>query len=39
MNPADTLLARASTILTEPAARYDNFSITLGVSLGSATRF
>lgn len=29
MNIAETRLARASTILTEPAARYDNFSILL----------
>lgn len=29
MNVAQTRLARASTILTEPAARYDNFSILL----------
>lgn len=29
MNVAETRLARASTILTEPAARYDNFSILL----------
>lgn len=29
MNLAETRLARASTILTEPAARYDNFSILL----------
>src|SRR5690348_6641820 len=27
MNPADSRLARASTILTEPVAKYDNFSI------------
>lgn len=29
MNVAETRLARASTILTEPAAHYDNFSILL----------
>lgn len=29
MSFTDTKLARASTILTEPAARYDNFSILL----------
>lgn len=29
MNVAETRLARASTILTEPAARYDNLSILL----------